>query len=129
MINKICTFIICGLLLINIYGCVAVVAGAAGGTGTAFWLSDKLSQEIHATYDQTIYAAKTALKSLKLPLDKETRDANITQLRSTYTDGKEIWIDIRKISEDSTKVDVRVGAINPDKEACAKILKRIQGYL
>lgn len=116
-------------LLANIYGCFAVVAGTAGGAGTSIWLAGKLTQEFSAPYERTIEASKSALRSLNLELNKETREENITQLRSKYTDGKEIWIDIRKIAKNSTKVEVRVGAVSPDKEACSKILKAIERYL
>ena len=110
-------------------GCAVLLAGAAGGAGTAVWLSGKLSQEFHYPYEQTVGATKTSLKSLKLEIIKETRENDILQLRSKYTDGKEIWIDIRKVAKNSTKVEVRVGIVSPDKEASAKILKTIQNYL
>ena len=117
------------LLLLNMYGCAALLVGAGAGAGTAVWLSGKLTQEFHASYERTVEAAKAALKSLDLEIKKEEREENVTQLRSEYTDGKEIWIDIRKVAEDSTKVEVRVGAVSPDKAASDKILKRIQAYL
>jgi len=129
MFKKITVFVFSVFLLLNIYGCFALFAGAAASAGTAVWLSDKLAQEFHAPYDRTINAAKTALVSLKLEVTKETRAGNVTQIRSKYTDGKDIWIDINKITENSTKVSVRVGAVSPDKEASDKILKRIQNYL
>jgi hypothetical protein len=129
MFKKIACFIFSGWLLLNISGCFVLLAGAAAGTGTAAWLSGKLSQEFHAPYERAITASETALKSLKLPVNKISKEQNVTQLRSEYSDGKDIWIDIRKITVDSTKVDVRVGAVSPDKEAADKILKRIQRYL
>ena len=129
MTRKIALFIIFVFLLFNIYGCFVLFAGAAAGTGTAAWLSGKLTQEFHAPYERTINAAKAALDSLRLKITKESKEENVAQLRSEYTDGKEIWIDIRKITQDSTKVEVRVGAISPDKQAADKILKRIQRYL
>lgn len=114
---------------VSLSGCFFLFAGAAGGAGTAVWLGGKLTQEFHAPYQQTIDAAKRSLIALRLDLVKETRDETVTQLKSKYTDGKEIWIDIRKITANSTKVEVRVGAVHPDKEAADKILKKIQGYL
>jgi len=60
---------------------------------------------------------------------KEAKEADVTQLRSKYSDGREIWIDIRKVTGDSTKVEVRVGGVSPDKAAADKILKKIQSYL
>ncbi len=129
MFKKIGVFISSGLLLLNMCGCVALVAGAAGGAGTSAWLSGKLTQQFNSTYDRTVIAAETALKSLDLQITKEAKEADITQLKSKYTDGKDIWIDVRRITENSTKVEVRVGAVNPDKEAADKILKSIKGHL
>ena len=129
MFKKMTVFVLSGLFLLNICGCIALLAGAAGGAGTAAWLSGKLTQEFHAPYEQTISAAKTALKSLHLEITKETHEESVTQLKSKYSDGREIWIDIRKVSEESSKVEVRVGSIGANKEAAGKILKRIQTYL
>lgn len=129
MLKKIGLLFLSAGLALNICGCIPLVAGTAGGAGTAAWLSGKLSQEFHAPYERVIGAAKSALQSLRLELVKETRSQDVTQFRTRYTDGKEVWIDIRRISDDSTKVEVRVGAVSPDKKASDKILKRIQSYL
>lgn len=129
MLKKITVFVFSGILLLNIYGCFTLFVGAAAGAGTAVWLSGKLTQQFNTPYERTIDAAEAALRSLKLEVTKEAKEANVTQLRSKYTDGKAIWIDIRRITEHSTKVEVRVGAVSPDKAASEKILKRIQSYL
>jgi len=129
MFKRIIVFVFSGLFLLNIYGCVALLAGAIAGTGTAVWLSGKLTQEFSAPYERTINAAEKALRSLKLEITKEAKEANVTQLKSKYSDEREVWIDIRKITENSTKVEVRVGAVSPDKAAADKILKKIQAYL
>ena len=122
-------FVFSGLLLLNLYGCFALIAGTAGSVGTAVWLSGKLTQEFHSPYEQTIAAAKKALESLDLALTKETQEDAVAQLRSKYSDGSEVWVDIRKVSDSSSKVEVRVGAIGSNKEAASKILKRIQQFL
>ena len=129
MIKRIAVVIFVGLLLMNIYGCVALLAGAAGGAGTAVWLSEKLTQEVDVSFERTIKATKSALKSLKLELTKETIEQNVAQIMSKYTDGKTIWIDIHRIGEMRSKIAVRVGAVNSDKIAADKILKRIIRYL
>ena len=104
------------------------MAGTAGGAGTAVWLSGKLTQEVHASREKAVKAARSALKSLKLEITKETKTEEVTQIKSNYTDGREIWIDIRPMTESSTKIEVRVGAIG-DKAAADKILKKIASYL
>jgi len=110
-------------------GCVLLLAGAAGGAGTAFWLSGKLSQEVNAPFDRTIRAAKSALKSLRLEVDKETRTNDAAQIMSTYTNGKTVWIDIHRVTDASSKVQVRVGSVSQDKEAADAILQKILRYL
>ena len=129
MVKKLAVFVFSGFLLLNIYGCFALFGGAVGGAGTAIWLSGKLTQQFSAPYARTVNAARSALKSLNLEIAKEAKEANVTTFRSHYTDGKEIWIDVRRITETSTKVEVRVGGVSPDKEACTKILNKIKEYL
>jgi hypothetical protein len=129
MFKKTMLVILSGMLMLNLTGCFLFVAGVAGGAGTSVWLSGKLTQEFHATFQSTIDATKSALQSLNYPLVKETYDENIAQIKSTYSDGREIWIDIHHVTDYSTKVDVRVGGVNPDKEAAGLVLKKIQDFL
>ena len=128
MLKKSVSLIAVCVFLTTLYGCVALVAGAAGGAGTAAWLSGKLTQEVHAPYERSIAAAKSALKSLTLEVTKETREESVTQIKSKYTDGREVWIDVRKIADNLSRVEVRVGIVS-DKAAAAQILKRIVHYL
>lgn len=116
-------------LAINIYGCVALVAGAAGGAGTAVWLSGKLSEQVNVPSERAVKASRSALRSLRLEITKETSEKNVTQIMGKYSDGKTVWIDIHRISEMSSRIEVRVGAMGSDREAADKILKRIEKYL
>ena len=129
MVKKIAGLIVAAFFLTNIYGCFAVVAGAAGGAGTSAWLSGKLSQDVHAPFEKTVKASRSALESMKLEVTKETTKEDMAQIIGKYTDGKTIWIDVHRLTESSSKVDVRVGAVNGDKAASDKILKKIQKYL
>jgi len=130
MFKKTMPLVLSGMLMLNLCGCLALVAGVAvGGAGTAVWLSGKLTQEFHSSYQATIDATKSALQSLNLPVVKETHDQNVTQIKGSYSDGKEMWIDIDRVSDNSTKVEVRVGGVKPDKEASSVVLKKIQSFL
>jgi len=126
--RKIIIVIFAGLLISNIYGCV-LLAGAAGGAGTAVWLSDKLSEQVNVPYGRAIEAARKGLRTLNLIIDKETKNKDVTQFLAKYTDGKQVWVDVRPITEQSTKIEVRVGAVHPDKEAADKIMKQIMRYM
>ncbi len=129
MLRKTMHLILSGMLMLNLCGCFALFAGVAGGAGTAVWLSGKLTQEFHASYHATTDATKSALQSLSLQVIKETQDERITQIKSIYSDGKEMWIDIHRVTDYSTRVDIRVGGVSPDKEAAGLVLKRIQSFL
>ncbi len=115
--------------MLSLSGCFLFVAGAVGGAGTAIWLSGKLTQEFHTSYHATIEATKLALQSLNLPVVSQKGDANVTQIKGSYTDGSEMWIDIDRVTDNSTKVEVRVGGVKGDKEAESIVLKKIQSYL
>jgi hypothetical protein len=128
MFKKIIVRIFSALLLANNYGCIALLAGAAGGAGTAAWLSGKLSQEVNVPLEKALKASKSALKSLKLKLAKETITGELVQVMSNYSDGRTVWIDLRRVSDEASRIEVRVGAAG-DKEAARKILERILRYL
>ena len=129
MLKKIALFVFSGILMLNLSGCFLFVAGALGGAGTAVWLSGKLTQEFHASYHATIDATKLALQSLDLKVVSEKQDENVTQIKGSYTDGSEMWIDIHRVTDNSTKVEVRVGGVSSNKEADSMLLKKIQSFL
>lgn len=129
MFKRIAVFILMVFIAINLYGCFVLLAGAAGGAGTAAWLSGKLTEEVNYPLDRTVKATKSALASLKLPVTKETIETNVAQIMSKYTDGKTIWVDLRRVTDASSKIEVRVGAVSGNSEAADKILKRIKRYL
>ncbi len=128
MIKKIMYLIFSGMMMLSLSGCFLFVAGAAGG-GTAVWLSGKLTQEFNSSYHATIDATKLALQSLDLKVVSEKGDMNVTQIKGDYTDGSEMWIDIDRVTDDSTKVEVRVGGVRSNKEAASLILSKIQSFL
>lgn len=128
MDKSICKLIILAFLLMNIYGCVALLAGAVGGAGTGVWLSDKLTQEVNVPSDKCLSAVKSALKALRLQITKETVKEEVAQVMGKYSDGRTIWIDINRVSQRVSRIEVRVG-VPGDKEAARKILDKINRYL
>ncbi len=129
MVKKIMGLVFSIFLLLNISGCIALLAGAAvGGIGTATWLSGKLSQEVNGSFDRALSAAKSALRSLKLNVTKETIKDNVAQIMSNNTDGRTVWIDIHRVSASTTRVEIRVGLAG-DQEVARKIMNKIISYL
>ncbi|MFH1199134.1 MAG: DUF3568 family protein [Candidatus Omnitrophota bacterium] len=129
MFKKIGFFIFGLILMVNISGCLAVAAGAAGGAGTATWLAGKITKEVAATFDHSVKAAESGLKSLNFPIVKQTVKYDVAQFISKYTDGKTIWVDVKRVSQKHTTIEVRVGAVKSDNEAERKIMDRILRYL
>ena len=127
MVKKILATTLLVLISVNTSGCALLLAGAAAG-GTGLWLNGKLIHEVNVPFDKSIQAAKSALRSLKLEVTKETKADNVAQIKSTYTDGKTIWIDIHKVSETASRIEVRVGMIS-DEDASRIILNKIIKYL
>jgi hypothetical protein len=126
--KKMILFVLLSVGVLGNSGCFFLVAGAAAG-GTAFWLSEKLTQTFNVPYDRVVTATEKALNSLDMPINKQLKTGDVTQFRSKYTNGLETWVDVRRVTATSTTVEVRVGAINPDKEASHKVLKAIQRHL
>ncbi len=128
MARKLLALAFVTLLSTYLCGCVALLAGAAGGAGTAVWLSGKLSTEVSYSFDRTLEATRAGIKSLGLTATKETIKKEVAQVISSYTDGKTIWVDIRRIAAARSRIDVRVGAVG-DKEAAQRVLDTIVKYL
>ena len=126
--RKIGIFLVSMVCLVQLYGCVALLAGAAGGAGTAAWLSGKLSQEVNVSFDRALQASRRGLESLKFKVTKETLKEDVAQLMSKYSDGRTIWVDVHRVADSASRIEVRVGATG-DKEAAQKVLNQIRRYL
>jgi hypothetical protein len=125
--QKLCLILLL-LCLPSLGGCVLLLGAAAGGAGTAYWFANKLSDEVSASYDASLAATRRAMASLKLEIEKEARTEEVTQFISTYTDGSKIWIDVRPMTQKTTKIEIRVG-VKGDKAASGQIMDRIKSYL
>jgi hypothetical protein len=127
MFKKVLVFISSVLLLINIYGCVALFAGAAaGGVGTAVWLSGKMVQRVDVSFEQAEQAARAALQSQKFPvLTKDITAKGIVQIRSKDINGQKVWVDIYRITDMTAQIEVRVGTFVSNKDAASRILRSI----
>jgi len=133
MFKKFAVFISSVILLLNICGCVALIAGSvAGGAGTAVWLSGKLVQNVDAPLERVEKAAKDSLEFRnRAVVTKETifEGHAVAQIRSRETSGERIRIDIHKLSDTRSRIEVRVGTIVSNKDAADRILKEIVGRL
>lgn len=128
VMKKFFKVILGGFLLFNFYGCAALIVGAAGGAGTAAWLSGKLTQEVSVPRDKVADTAKSVLKSMNMSVTSELRSDKVTKLRGLYVDGRRLRIDLIPISTDRTRIEIRVGAMG-DKTASEQLLRKISDRL
>ncbi len=122
------TFFAIGFFIFSFCGCAVLVGAAAGGAGAAFWLSGKLSEQVNATYEEAIKAVESGLSSIGLEVIKEIRTEKTAQIKSKYTDGSTVWIDVKPLTKSIVKVDVRVG-VKGDKAASSRIMEAIKKQL
>jgi hypothetical protein len=104
-------------------GCIFLAAGAAG-VGTAKWLSDKVTQQVSAPREKVIKSARSALTDMKANVYKETAAPEVAQILAKDSLGRQIWVDVRPLADNLTRIDVRVGYADGQQDA-AKILQRI----
>jgi hypothetical protein len=128
MFKRIGVMIVSAVFMVNLCGCALLLAGAVGGAGTAVWLGGKLSKQVEVPKDKAVVASKKAMKALDLTITKETTKEDVVQLIGEYSDGRQVWIDVRALSSASSKIEVRVGATG-DKGAAEEIMNKISRYL
>ena len=102
--------------------------GAAGGAGGTVYVKGKLEEVINWPVIDVHAASKEALTDLRLPIIEDRADSFIAKLKSTYADGKNVWIDIKWVTDKASKIVIRVGLIG-DLTRSQKILERIKSYL
>ena len=118
-------------LTIQISGCaeaVLVGVGAAGGDGAVLWAKGKMGEELDVPFSTAHTATLAALKDLELPIKKDTKKGLKAKFESQYPDGKFVWVNIRAITESSSKISVRVGMFG-DKSRSQKIFDAIHQHL
>ena len=123
MLKKALLIIALSASVANFSGCIFLAAGA-GGAGTAKWLSDKVTQEVNSPIDKVTKSTKAALEDMKAVVYKETNAPGVTQILAKDPAGKQVWVDLRPVDANNTKIDVRVGYLNGESDA-RKILESI----
>ncbi len=118
-------------LAMAISGCAEAVligVGAAGGAGAALWSKGKMVEELDASFSRAHTASIAALNDLELPVNKDVKGGLKAKIESRFPDGKYVSIDIRAVTESSSKITVRVGTFG-DKARSEKILGAIHQHI
>ena len=116
------------LLLVSINICGCMVKATDGKGGGTFWGSAKIIRRVDISLPQSIQAVRDTLGALDLEITKEDIGNSEVQFMSKYTDGRTIWIEVRKLGESKSYIGVRVGMVS-DEAAATAILDAIQEHL
>lgn len=103
------------LLLLSCYsvtsGCAVFVAGAGTGAGVYTYKCGELKRSYQASFDKTILACNTALKSLQITIKEKTPDSIQTRIKGKCVDKTSVTIKIKMIAPNITEISIRSGII------------------
>lgn len=123
-----CAMNFSGCMFLLIPAAIGIAGGVGIGIGTAKWLSDKLVEQVPYPFDKTLKAVQDGLKQLQIGIIKETDTDKLSQISGKYTDGRTVWVNVEKVSDKVSKIEVRVGVWGGQKEARG-VLDGIMGQL
>jgi hypothetical protein len=109
-------------------GCLALLAGAAGGTAGTVYVMGWLEDDIHAPVPKVRRAAVAGLKGMSLPILVDKGDQLTAKIESEFSDQKRIWINIESKDDSISHISIRVGMIG-DEQRSRRILKALRRHL
>lgn len=83
---------------------------------------------MNVSLPKLVKAAASAFKAMRFTVTKTTVKDDVAQIIGEHQDKRVIWVDIHKITESTSRIEVRVG-VKGDKEASRMILAKIKKYL
>lgn len=111
---------------ILVQGCIVAAVGA--GAGTVAYLRGDL-EVVEAADLNTVYAAaKKAAEQLELVVTRDTKDAMSAVIVTRDAEDKKITIKLKAVTEDTTKISVRVGTFGSETKS-RRIYEKIKENL
>jgi len=122
--------ILLGANLLLTSGCFLFVVGAvaAGAVGTVAYVDGKLEVSLGYKYEAVVAAANQAIVQLKFAKPEERKDALSDTLISHMANDDRVEIVVTNVSENLTKVDIRVGTLG-DRQMSQTVLDKIKANL
>jgi len=114
--------------VMSVSGCFAILVGAAAGASGYAWAQGALVKEFNAPATDIYEASMKGLESLKVEIDSADHDRLTARIRSEFSDGKKIAINVDAITELTSKINIRVGVFG-DKVRSELIYDAIKKYL
>jgi hypothetical protein len=108
LIALLCCFLI-GLSACSRKWVAIGAAAAAVGAGTYYYVKGDLKRNYEAPMDKTWDATVKALDALKINVESKQNDALTGVINGKLADGKSFTVNLKRISESTTEVGVRIG--------------------
>lgn len=129
MIQKIFLHVLLlGIPLLVSSGCAALLIGGGAGAGTVAYLKGELKSTEEASIDKTWQAAQETMKDLEFVITSKEKDAFSAKLIAYRANDKKVEMYLRKASENTTEVKIRVGVFG-DESLSLIILKSLKKHL
>ena len=96
-------------------GCIVVAAAA--GAGTYAYVSGALDATLDSSLDRAVAATERGLKDLRFSAVLVTHDALVGKATATMADDTDIEIKLKKITDTTTRVSIRVGTFGSEKKS------------
>lgn len=122
-----CILLLMGFVLMTA-GCIPLLVGAAAGASGYAYIRGALVKQFDVPASDLHRAAVKAVKSLNLDIKYDKGDRLSAKVRSEFTDGKDVKIDVTAITEETSQVKIRIGAFG-DKLRSEMVLSAIEKYL
>jgi hypothetical protein len=116
-----------GSALLVTSGCIARGTVGAQGAG-ATWYSGRLESNLGANLDEVFRASEKAIAELQFAKVSDRKSTIDAQLISRTAVDKKVSIVLNQVTEDSTKVSIRVGLMG-DQALSQAILEKIKANL
>lgn len=122
-----CMLALLGGLSVVLSGCAAVI-GAGAGAGTVAYLRGQLTASKDVGIDRAWTATRQAMEDLEFPINQSKKDASSAVLESETADDRSITIRLKRVSDRTTEIRIRVGWFG-DEELSRLILDKIEQHL
>ena len=119
------------LLLLAIgNGCALFVVGAvaAGGAGTWAYIKGEIKATEQVSLDKAWTATLDTMKDLEFPVTYKAKDALAGELKAVNSSGTTIQIYLKKLSDSSTEIRIRIGTFG-DEPLSRTIITKIDAKL
>jgi hypothetical protein len=120
MFKKLSTLTLIVFISISFSGCIFVAASMRE--------YQKAKQNFNVSYVKALEIVKKALISLDIEFEEAVIKPDIAVVKGKYTNDRTMYIEIFKISDNESKIAVRVGTSDAGKPDAQKILEAIERY-